>query len=183
VLGSFDDLEGLLCTTSAGAAGTVKLVGALKSPVCAVAVSTNGRFFDLGPVVLDTQTGLQWEKKVAGGSFGACLSALHGVDSTCTWFQATGDWINAVNAANFAGFGDWRVPTKDELTTILLKPFPCGTSPCIEAIFGPTASAFYWSATELDPSLAFVVSFASGVVSSVFDKNSSLRVRAVRGGP
>jgi hypothetical protein len=34
-----------------------------------------------------------------------------------------------------------------ELESILLAPFPCGTSPCVDPIFGPTAPELYWSAT------------------------------------
>lgn len=38
----------------------------------------------------------------------------------------------------FAGYCDWRLPSIEGLQTILLAPFPCGTSPCIDPIFGPT---------------------------------------------
>src|SRR5262249_27672856 len=34
-----------------------------------------------------------------------------------------------------------------ELKTILLEPYGCGTSPCIDPIFGPTASNRYWSSS------------------------------------
>lgn len=125
---------------------------------------------------------------MAGGSgSGTCLTALHGVGSTCTWFQATGDWINAVNAENFAGFSDWRVPEQAELETILLAPDPCAPTPCIDPIFGPTASAvtdFYWSATEFPSVLprAVAVNFADGrLIASL--KAAVLHVRAVRSGP
>ena len=145
----------------------------------------SGPLLNLGPVALDTRTGLMWEKKVAGSG------CLHCVEDTYSWCNATGiavgcavtnNWIAAVNAEAFAGFTDWRVATRDELAGILLEPFPCGTIPCIDPIFGPTASADYWSATELAPLTAWFVNFAFGDVSGDF-KNNPFRVRALRGGP
>jgi len=87
-----------------------------------------------------------------------------------------------VNAEAFAGFTDWRVPTRDELAGILLAAFPCGTSPCIDPIFGPTASSNYWSATETGPDNAWNVNFADGTVGNG-PKGFANGVRAVRGGP
>ena len=78
------------------------------------------------------------------------------------------DWPSQLNAANFAGHNDWRLPSElgcngpgvwgppgytcgssdpHELETILLEPYGCGTSPCIDPIFGPTASNRYWSSS------------------------------------
>src|SRR5207249_4638025 len=67
------------------------------------------------------------------------------------------------NATNFAGHTDWRLPSEvgrngpprdcstcnpRELETILLAPSPCSTRPCIDPIFGPTATGFnYWSSS------------------------------------
>lgn len=144
-----------------------------------------GPLLNLGPVVLDTRTGLMWEKKVAGSG------CLHCVDDTYTWCNATGiavgcavtnNWIAAVNAEAFAGFTDWRLPTRDELAGLLLAPFPCGTSPCIDPIFDPTAASIYWSATENDPDNAWAVAFDDGSVGNG-PKAVDDHVRAVRGGP
>jgi len=52
-----------------------------------------------------------------------------------------------------------------ELETILLAPFPCGTSPCInQTIFGPTAASRYWSAITVEavPFAAWIVDFDDG---------------------
>jgi hypothetical protein len=91
--------------------------------------------------VSDRDTGLMWEKKVAGDS-GSCLDddKLHSVPATCDWFDATGAWITKVNntcnndpsvdctaggdvdcinasvggECGFAGYRDWRVPEVDQ---------------------------------------------------------------------
>ena len=80
------------------------------------------------------------------------------------------DWLNQVNASNFAGHNDWRLPhqlyygspgmTSGELYSI--EVFASGQRTCIVGascvypIFGPTqgvvnsTSGYYWSATTYD---------------------------------
>jgi hypothetical protein len=160
------------------------------------------RFVDLGLTVLDIKTGLEWEKKTGAGA-GADPNNLHDLDNTYKWCVVTGitvglacssntsSWIAAVNQGNgFAGHNDWRVPTKDELLTILDTPTPgtgngCSHNPCIDPIFGPTNSSHYWSATEFavsSPGLAWGVLFDAGLAHD-FSKLNLFSVRAVRSGP
>lgn len=91
----------------------------------------------------------------------------------------------------FAAHCDWRLPSEEgenspftgakELESIL-APFPCGTSPCIDPIFGPTVAGNYWSATTIatSPNDAWGVNFLDGVFNG--NKGFSLYVRAVRAG-
>jgi hypothetical protein len=159
---------------------------------------TGVRFDDNGDgTITDTQTGLTWEKKVAGSD------CLHCVEDKYHWspgFEWDGppadtpsmfDWLSEVNGytndpntqAGLAGYSDWRIPSIVELQTILLEPYPCGTDPCIDPIFGPTASSLYWSSSTYadNPFDAWRVYFSNGYV--FFDnKGYGRSVRAVRGG-
>jgi hypothetical protein len=99
--------------------------------------------------VTDRLTGLQWEQKTDDAS-------VHDKDNFHSWSTippaadgtAFTSFLTTLNGGCFAGQCDWRLPTLLELQTILLEPYPCTTSPCIDqAVFGPTAVNGYWSAT------------------------------------
>lgn len=153
------------------------------------------RYVDNGDgTVTDLQAGLMWEKKDD-------LGGIHDVDDVYLW-SATGSapdgtaftvFLATLNHSTsedgsgasgcFAGHCDWRLPTVDELKTILLEPVvPCGTHPCIDPIFGPTANAYYWSATEAAPFVdwAWAVLFYDGHVSNLLKTEDASSVRAVR---
>src|SRR5262249_26271131 len=137
-------------------------------------------YTDNGDTFTDNNTLLEWEKKVTGGGgSGTCLTNLHGVDSTCTWAQATGAWIAAINASNLGGHNDWRVPNIKELQSIMdySRRNPATSVP------GSTAMVFYWSSTNSagSSSGAWVVEGFSGFTFAG-TKNESRYVRAVRGG-
>jgi hypothetical protein len=136
--------------------------------------------------VTDYDSGLQWEQK--NGTL-CLIGDVHCVNDTYDWNEANAFVQASTNGSTltcFFGHCDWRLPTSVELQTILLAPFPCGTSPCIDPIFGLTAAAAnvgYWSSTTTALGLndAWFVNFENG---GVFDgaKASSKYVRAVRGG-
>jgi hypothetical protein len=160
------------------------------------------RYRDYGDgTVTDFDTGLQWEKKDGVGGL-ADLANPHDVDNPYTWTAVYGeatpngtaftDFLPKLNGASingvtltgcFAGHCDWRMPTIVELKTILKDPFPCGTSPCIDPVFGPTVASYYWSATTwpTSPGDAWNVFFDDGDVFH-FPKGIAYRVRAVRTG-
>lgn len=135
------------------------------------------RFVDHGETIMDTQLGLEWEKKTTAVGSGANPADPHDVDNSYAWcLDANGDLScdngQAVNGSNdgplftqflqalntppcFSGHCDWRLPTMiqdggaAELETLIAPNAPgCGSgAPCIAQIFGPTIAEFYWSGT------------------------------------
>jgi hypothetical protein len=75
------------------------------------------------------------------------------------------------------------VPNIAELRTILLEPFRCRTSPCVDPVFGPTQAFSYWSSTTFAnfTGSAWLVSFGDGFVANG-NKSLDNLARAVRGG-
>jgi len=154
-------------------------------------------------VVIDLKTDLMWEQKSDDGG-------VHDKDNLYGWSTGSGlpdgtaftDFLAQLNggatgvgncasadavteSGGFLGHCDWRLPSAAELQTILLAPYPCAASPCIDPVFGPTQADGYWSATTHSfpgySIFGWIASFASG--GAAYDsKTLSRSVRAVRGG-
>ncbi|KPA14111.1 Developmentally regulated MAPK interacting protein, partial [Candidatus Magnetomorum sp. HK-1] len=112
--------------------------------------------------VTDLSTGLMWDKQTT---------------SEKSWFEA----LSACENSHFAGFTDWRLPTREELRSIVSYHH---FLPSINSeAFQNTLSALYWSST----SNANYTGYAWGVhfnYGSDYNlaESSSYYVRAVRGG-
>lgn len=136
--------------------------------------------------ITDANTGLQWEKLSDDGG-------MHDRDTTFTWDAAFTGHVATLNASNFAGHNDWRMPNVRELESIInhqnvspavSAPFNTGClSGCTVSSCSCTASSFYWSSTTYANSLtrAWFVLFSDGVKDTSAKSNASF-VRAVRGG-
>ncbi len=130
--------------------------------------------------VTDELTGLQWEKKTDDAS-------VHDRDDRHLWSAggaaaagiAFTSFLAALNGACFAGHCDRRLPTLNELQTILLAQYPDGD---LDPVFGPRGD-YYWTSTAhaTTPDLAWALSFQDGS-RTTFTKDATLYVRAVRGG-
>lgn len=129
----------------------------------------------------DRLTGLMWEQKCTD----VTCTDEHNVFATLPWRASATQWVTALNAARYAGYDDWRLPSLEEMRTLLTVVPPCPTEPCPGAVWprAQTATAGYWTSTtfSVDKGRAWAVSFADGDVFTA-EKNASLHVRAVRRG-
>lgn len=122
-----------------------------------------------GTVTFKT-TGLTWQKCSVGQTW---------VGDTCSGETMEMSWNDAMKLSNsFAGYNDWRLPTKEELMTMADV-----TSPTIITTYFPTTqSGWYWSSSPFasdSNSLAWSVNFYGGYSSFIY-KGSNYFVRLVR---
>ncbi len=149
--------------------------------------------------VKDIKTGLIW-KRCAEGLSGADCSQGKAIEYT--WQKA----MDHAKQVRFAGHSDWRLPTIEELRTLVYcsngvsqeraRHKSCSglgwsiydknpyQRPAINQIaFPQTKSSYYWSASSFVsyPTYAWYVGFYNGNVNAI-NKSNNLRVRLVRGG-
>jgi hypothetical protein len=108
--------------------------------------------------ILDTRTNLLWQQNPPKEGM--------------TWQEAN----KYCKSLTLAGYKDWRLPTFDELKTLINKKY----NPTIDSIFKCVLS-YYWSSSSyvFFPSYAWFVSFYDGYVDGG-RKGNSYFVRAVR---
>ena len=106
----------------------------------------------------------------------------------------SGPAFESCEALVFAGFSDWRVPTKEELASLVVcndgllnhpERSDCGgvniTSPAIDtSLFTNFPSASYWTQDSSSASNAWYVSFGTGTLTNGLSKTSNFRVLCIR---
>ena len=141
-------------------------------------------------MVKDNVTGLIWEVKTVDGS-------IHDKDNTYTWCDTnsatnggdsgtcgtdnTEEFIDTLNSDSFGGFSDWRMPTLNELSTIVNFD---RVDPAINIYFFPnTLPSGYWSSTTKASNAEAVglVEFGGGGDGLLY-KSDTYYIRAVRAG-
>jgi serine/threonine-protein kinase len=112
--------------------------------------------------ITDRTTGLVWQR--------------FGSEFPMTWHQAR-QYVEQLNETHFAECRDWRLPTIDELMTLLTE-VPQGEDYCIEPIFDQTQK-WLWSCDRRSFTAAWYVSCDMGYVAWQ-DFSGYYYVRAVR---
>lgn len=137
--------------------------------------------------LIDNVTGLQWEIKTDDGSIHD-FDNLYSWSSTAPFHDPNGTlfttFLNSLNTFPcFAGYCDWRMPTMDELQSLMEPEFgSCSIAPCT-AIPGMTKASQYWSGTGdlIAPNFAWGGNFNDADINT-YNKTDNLYARAVRGG-
>jgi len=124
---------------------------------------TSNRWTLYGDVLWDGTTGLWWQR---GGS-----------SQRLTWPEARAA-VQRLRDAPFCGRSDWRLPTVDELATVLKRPRYPDTF-CLEPVFSRDVRRF-WSADRCSFRSAWYASSELGYI-AVQDFSCRMHVRAVAG--
>jgi hypothetical protein len=148
-------------------------------------------YLDFGDgTIIDTRTGLTWEKFSDDGS-------IHDRDNRYDWRDGFAK-AEALNAMRFAGYTDWRVPNVNELNSLVDYSVP-SPGPSIRLAFNlycPAGCTVYscscsapglglhWTSTSTDPGWrALGLRFDDGVLfTAPATPPAPMHVRAVRGG-
>ncbi len=151
-----------------------------------------------GTMVQDNVTGLIWEVKTNKDGV-KNYDDPHDADNEYTWYDPdpatnggyagtesdhdTLDFIQALNSANFGGHSDWRLPSREELRSLVdySIPYP---GPTIDVSYFPNCvSSNYWSSTALASyeDYAWDVNFSYDG-DHYYYRSAGRYVRAVRGG-
>jgi hypothetical protein len=150
-----------LCSTTLGASPT---------PLSDFVVDNDG-------TVTHSKTGLIWKRCEEGQSGSSCEI---GASQVFTWFDA----LAVAKDSAFAGNNDWRLPSKQELMSIVDET--CFFPSINELVFPNTAPRSVWSSTTITafPANAWFVEFgyASSGHGSKLSSVARNGVRLVRGG-
>ena len=114
-------------------------------------------------VVFDRQTGLMWQRS-------ACTDRI-------VW-KGGFECIDKLNTESFAGYNDWRYPTKDELATLILAEENRISGLYIDPIFEKQRNC--WSSTQSEGHQACYADFYYGGMYLVEENYANFFVRAVR---
>ena len=129
--------------------------------------------------VKDNVTGLMWEGKESSGLRSGSNKYTQYGDQRPTDASV---YVSAVNAIVLCGYSDWRLPTPEELLSLV--NFGATSGPTIDAVWFPNTQAnAYWSSMRsMRPGFGWFVDFWAGQVMDGYytDYRSNYAVRLVR---
>jgi hypothetical protein len=136
--------------------------------------AANSRYVIKGDTVYDKETNLSWQR---------CSVGQRWVDGTgCVGMVKTFDF----HAAQQQGSGTWRVPTKDELPTLVdLNRKAQEKKPMIDEVAFPDTDPkklWYWTSTPAGESGGWYVCFGDGDLFNGYYEKRPFAVRLVRRG-
>jgi Protein of unknown function (DUF1566)/Putative peptidoglycan binding domain len=112
--------------------------------------------------VTDRVTGLMWQKNSS--------HHMEGSDAQV--------YVDTLNRKRFLGFTDWRLPTIEELAS-LIESKKSSEGLHMASLFSQEKES-YWSSDKLEPNVLWCVNFSAGAVMPYFHKTWQNMVRAVR---
>ncbi|MCH8551150.1 MAG: DUF1566 domain-containing protein [Natronospirillum sp.] len=132
-----------------------------------------GRYSAEGPVVLDNRTQLMWSRCSLGQTY---------TDNQCTGTASAHSLAQArqlASSADIGGYSDWRVPTIDELETLVDSE--CSYPVVSLDVFPNTPVSFYASTTPFRfGTYRFMYLYSGTGEVRHDDQNNYSRVRLVR---
>ena len=118
------------------------------------------RFGCIDDTVTDSRTGLTWQRHISEDKLSLDKAKLYAAE------------------LRLGGYEDWRVPTKEELLSIVDHT---RLGPAIDVeVFPDTPSHWFWTVSPYSNG-AWLVNFFNGSASGNVVGSSSRRVRCVRG--
>ena len=114
-----------------------------------------------GGLLLDGECGLIWQRE--------------GSSDYLNWRQAA-EYVQGLNRMRLHGRDDWRLPTVEEITT-LLRPPPQGSEHCLDPRFGSKLD-WIWSSDRCSYTTAWLASLTGGYITRL-DFSCTAQVKAV----
>jgi hypothetical protein len=130
--------------------------------------------------VSDVRTGLMWKSCPEGTSGDNCATGSH------VPFEKAADVVSRLSSANKAadqGYSDWRVPTRNELASLVNRA--CSNPSILSAVFSKNEAKSYISANvdaNAPADNVWAVDFSDGNVSISPWSNRGYYLRLVRAG-
>jgi Protein of unknown function (DUF1566) len=143
----------------------------LLSVACLTSAWADSRFVIHDGDVFDSKTKLTWAR---------CSVGQEWENQHCVGTISTFTFADAQKQAN----GAWRVPTKDELVSLIdsdQKNFPTIDNTAFPDM--DPNHPWYWSSTPNGNTIAWYVDFTDGYISGFIDDVNTLAIRLVRSGP
>lgn len=113
-------------------------------------------------VIVDCATGLTWQKSGSSGE---------------VTLNEAKEYVRTLNEEQYAGYSDWRLPTLEELASLLEPGKRSGWY--IDPVFDTTQATCWSTDQEVNSSDVWVIDFFDGIVASL-NPRGNISVRAVR---